>query len=57
MSQTSMVTFTVPGPGGDSPAIFIKQLDDRQMARLSAIARGEHDAYVVNLFATPSLNN
>ena len=48
-------TFTVPGPDGESPAIF-KQLDDRQVAGLSARARGEQDAHIVDLFTTPSLN-
>ena len=50
-------TLTVPSPDGDSPAIFIKQLDNRQVVGLSAMARGEHDAYIINLFAAPALDN
>ena len=50
-------TLTVPGPDGDSPAIFIKQLDDGWVAGLSAMARGEHDAHIVNLFAALALDN
>ena len=50
-------TFTVPSTDGESPAIFIKQLDDGQVAGLSTRARGEHDAHIVDLFATLSLNN
>ena len=50
-------TFTVPGPDGESLAIFIKQLDDGRVAGLSSRARGEHDACIVDLFTTPSLNN
>ena len=50
-------TLTVPGPDGDSPAIFVKQLDDGQVAGLSAMARGKHDACIVNLFTAPALND
>ena len=50
-------TFTVPGPDREGSAIFIKQLDDRWVAGLSTIARGEHDAYIINLFAALALND
>ena len=50
-------TFTVPGTDGESPAIFIKQLDDGQVAGLSAMARGEHDACVINLYTALALND
>ena len=47
---------TIPGPDGDHPAVFIKQLDDGRVAGLSTMARGEHDACIVNLFTAPALN-
>ena len=47
---------TIPGPDGDHPAVFIKQLDDGRVAGLSAMARGEHDAHIVDLFTAPALN-
>ena len=50
-------TITVPSPDGDSPAIFIKQLDNRQVAGLSTMARGKHDAHIVDLFAALALDN
>ena len=49
--------FTVPSPDGESPAIFIKQLDDGQVVGLSAVARGKHDAHIVNLFTALALDN
>ena len=52
-----VTTFTVPGLDGESPAIFIKQLDDSRVAGLSTGARGEHDACIVDLFATLSLDD
>ena len=48
---------TVPDANGESPAIFIKQLDNRQVVGLSAMARGEHDAHVIELFAALALND
>ena len=48
---------TIPNANGESPAIFIKQLDDGQVVGLSAMARGEHDAHIVKLFAALALNN
>ena len=50
-------TLTVPGPDGDSPAVFIKQLDDGQVAGLSTMARGEHDAYIIDFFTALALDN
>ena len=47
---------TIPNANGESPAIFIKQLDNGQVAGLSAIARGEHDAHIIKLFTAPALN-
>ena len=47
---------TIPGPDGDHPAIFIKQLDDRRVVGLSTMARGEHDAHIVNLFTALALD-
>ena len=47
---------TIPNANGESPAIFIKQLDDGQVVGLSAMARGEHDAHIINLFAALALN-
>ena len=48
---------TIPNANGESPAIFIKQLDDGQVAGLSTMARGEHDAHVVKLFAALALDD
>ena len=48
--------FTIPNASGESPAIFVKQLDDRRVAGLSTMARGEHDACIINLFATLALD-
>ena len=47
---------TIPGPDGDHPAVFIKQLDNGRVVGLSAVARGEHDAHIINLFAAPALD-
>ena len=47
---------TIPSPDGDHPAIFIKQLNNGRVAGLSAMARGEHDACIVDLFAAPALD-
>ena len=47
---------TIPGPDGDHPAVFIKQLDDGRVVGLSAMARGEHDARIIDLFTAPALN-
>ena len=47
---------TIPDANGESPAIFIKQLDNGQVAGLSTMARGEHDAHIVELFAAPALD-
>ena len=49
--------FTIPGTDGESPAIFIKQLDNGQVAGLSTMARGEHDAYIIDFFTAPALND
>ena len=48
--------FTIPNASGESPAIFIKQLDDGRVAGLSAMARGKHDACIINLFTTLTLD-
>ena len=48
---------TIPNANGESPAIFIKQLDNRQVVGLSAMARGKHDACVIELFAALALND
>ena len=34
-----------------------KQLDNSRVAGLSTGARGEHDACIIDLFTTPSLND
>ena len=47
---------TIPNANGESSAIFIKQLDDRQVVGLSAMARGEHDAHIIELFPAPALD-
>ena len=47
---------TVPDANGESPAIFIKQLDDGQVVGLSTMARGEHDPYIINLFTALALD-
>ena len=47
---------TIPSPDGDHPAVFIKQLDNGRVAGLSTMARGEHDAHIVNLFAALALD-
>ena len=47
---------TIPSPDGDHPAVFIKQLDDRRVVGLSAVARGEHDAHIIDLFTAPALD-
>ena len=50
-------THTVPSPDGDSPAIFIKQLDDGRVVGLSAMARGKHDAHIIDLLTALALDD
>ena len=47
---------TIPSPDGDHPAVFIKQVDDGRVAGLSAVARGEHDAHIIDLFTALALD-
>ena len=48
--------FTIPGPDGEHPAVFVKQLDDGRVPGLSTVARGEHDAHIIDLFTAPALD-
>ena len=50
-------TFMIPGPDGESPAIFIKQVDNGRVVGLTARATGKHDACIINLFTTPFLED
>ena len=46
--------FTIPlDDGTEQFACFIKQLDDRRVAGLHSEARGEEDAQIIELYASP----
>jgi hypothetical protein len=49
--------FTITTPDGEKPAVFIKQLDDRRVARLAANATGDHDAQIIDLYAHPEFDD
>jgi hypothetical protein len=48
--------FTIPGATGEEVACYVKQLDDGQLAGITALAMGKHDVHVTKIYAQPDLD-